>query len=256
MLNYMGLIEGTFVPPTGHKLPSLFTQTRDRLQIEKSRFMNFVKYCQSHFMAFWFVKPRLQLQRSKTPKIAQEIYEAMYKALAAGDLNNDAGLEHTLAPGFAKSLQSRIHQRAHGELLEWKLHKYLERPRCVAYVFALPDVKGSNEKRTGIMQAVVRISSQQSLMRLKRMRVLDPATQQYVVADVPVDRNGQAIPEEKIQEEEMKNRKDVTEYLVLQRLLRQGEVGEWQAWGTTTETGLQEIRKQKEVKQKRLLGAA
>ncbi|KAF7187751.1 hypothetical protein HII31_11090 [Pseudocercospora fuligena] len=256
MLNYIGIIEGTFIPPTGSKLPSIFSDTRNRWKIEKYRLYSFMKYMQSKFMAFWFVKPALKLERRKTPKIAKEIYEEMYKAFAAGNVTS-GNIEGKLMPGFLKSLQSRINQRRQGEILQWKLHKYLERPRCVAYMFAMPDVKGSNEKRTGIMQAIVRIRSQQSLMHVKRMRVLDPhGSKQFVVADVPVDRDGQAIPEEKIEEEERKNRKDMTEYLVLQRLIRQGEVGEWQAWGTTTETGLEEIRKQEAATQKRLLGAA
>ncbi|KXT17698.1 hypothetical protein AC579_9011 [Pseudocercospora musae] len=256
VLNYIGVIEGTFIPPTGDKLPSIFSNTRDRWKIEIYRLYSFMKYVQSRFMAFWFVKPALKLQRRKTPKIAQEIYEEMYRAFAAGNVTS-GNIEGKLSPGFLKSLQSRINQRRPGDILQWKLHKYLERPRCVAYMFALPDVKGSNEKRSGIMQAIVRIRSQQSLVHVKRMKVLDPhGSKQLVVADVPVDRDGQAIPEEKIEEEERKNRKDITEYFVLHRLLRQGEVGEWQAWGTTTETGVEEIRKQEAATQKRLLGAA
>ncbi|KXT00997.1 hypothetical protein AC578_4448 [Pseudocercospora eumusae] len=255
-LNYIGVIEGTFIPPTGNKLPSILSNTRDRWKIEKYRLRSFLNYMLARFMAFWYVKPALKLERGKTPKIAQEIYEEMYKAFAAGNVTSP-NVEGKLVPGFVKSLQTRINQRRQGETLQWKLHEYLERPRCVSYVFAMPNVKGSNDQRTGIMQAIVRIRSRQSLVHLKRMRVLDPhGSQQFVVADVPVDRDGQAIPEEKIEEEERKNAKDMTEYLVLQRRLRQGEVGEWQAWGMTTETGLEEIRKQEAATEKRLLGAA
>lgn len=254
-LNYAGLMEGIFIPPTGTELPSLFkiSTLRDRLKVEYQRLIkNAIKNLQSRFMAYWYVTPSLKLEKHKTPGIAKELYEEIYTALAAGDLRP---VEKKLNPGFMKSLQSRINQRPQGETLQWKLHKYLEKPKCVAFQFGVPSIHGPNTQRMGIMQAVIRIRSQQSLFHVNRMRIRDPDNpKQFVVADVLVDRQGKAIPEEELPAEEERSKKELIEYFVLERMLVKGEVGKWQAWGMTQETTLEDLKRKEAQRQRALLG--
>ncbi|GIZ38114.1 hypothetical protein CKM354_000153700 [Cercospora kikuchii] len=250
-LDHVGLLEGTFVPPTGEKLPSLFSDPRGRWKVVRYQFKSWLGIIQSRLTAFWFVKPRLKLEVGKTPRIAKELYEEMYAAFANGNM---AAMQGKVAPGLLRSLNDRIAQRTPNTHLQWKLHKYIGSPECVSYKFAMPEVKGPNTTRTGLMQAVVKIKSQQSLLQVKRQRMRDPATKQQVVAEMPIDRNGKEIQNFDREVEEKKNMKTMVEYFVIERLLIKGQLGSWRAWGTTQEADLAKLLKAENEKHKALMG--
>ncbi|KAI5364527.1 Putative inner membrane mitoribosome receptor Mba1 [Septoria linicola] len=251
VLDYIGLLQDTFVPPTGAKMPSLFSDFSGRRKIAWYQFKNYLVLTQSRFMAFWFVKPRLKLQVWKTPQIAKGLYESMYQAFAEGNIGP---IEDKLSPGLRGSLKSRIAQRQPNTFLKWKLHKYIGPPERVSFKFAMPDLKSPNTQRTGIIQAVIRIKSQQSLLHMRRQRMKDPATRSTVVAEVPIDRDGKEIVDFDEEVEERKNMKTMTEYFVIERTMIKGVLGQWRAWGTTEETDLGTLRKTEREKTKALLG--
>lgn len=79
---------------------------------------------------------------------------------------------------------------------------------------------------TTLQQAVVRIRSVQSLQRIRRVRGKDGKARD-VVEEGSIGGEG----------------KEVTEYFVVQRMTRRGEVGDWKVWGTTEETTLEKLDK-------------
>ena len=255
VLDYIGIIQDTFVPPTGANLPSIFSDWRGRRKLLKYKFKSWITLIQSRFMAFWLVKPRLKLETHKAGKIAKGLYEGMYTAFAEGEAALGA-MEGAgkLSPGLLSSLKGRIAQRAPNTHMRWKLHKYMGSPECVSFKFAMPDMKSPNTERTGIIQAVVRLKSQQSLLSYQRRRVKDPASGKMVIAEIPVDRDGKEIVDFDEEVEQRKNMKTMVEYFVIERTLIKGVLGEWRAWGTTEETTLAKLRNEERAKAKGLLG--
>ncbi|KAF2209472.1 hypothetical protein CERZMDRAFT_91333 [Cercospora zeae-maydis SCOH1-5] len=251
VLDYVGLLQETFVPPRWENLPSIFSDFSGHRKLLWYRWKAWISFRRSQLTAFWMVKPRLKLEVRKTPHIAKQLYEEMYVAFADGNLGS---VEAKLSPGFKTRLEQRIAKRAPNTRLQWKLHKYIGRPKCVSYMFAMPDTKGPNTTRTAIMQAVVRIKSQQSLLHVRKQRVKDPATGKFVVVEVPVDRDGKEIRDFNVEAEEKKNTKTMVEYFVIERTLINGQVGSWRAWGTTQEADLAELRKAEIRKEKALMG--
>lgn len=254
ILDYVG-VKDIFVPPTGRNLPSLFSNWRGRRTILYYQYRSWVEFLQSRFLAFWLVKPRLKLQRAQTPAIAQTLYKDMYTALAGGEVELGK-IEGRINPLLKFSLRARIAQRAPNTFMQWKLHRYMAPRECVYFKFGLFDMEGPSTKRTGIMQAVVRIKSQQSLLTFQRRRIKDPANPRgpMVEAEVPVDRDGEVIVDFDQEAEERQSLKTVEEYFVIERTLINGVLGQWRAWGTIQETTLEKIRKMEKEKEKALHG--
>lgn len=254
-LDYIGIIQDTFVPPTGQNRPSIFSDWRGRRKLLKYHVKSWITLMQSRFMAFWLVKPRLKLETHKAAHVAKGLYEGMYHAFAEGEAAlGPMQAAGKLSPGLLSSLKGRIAQRPPNTHMRWKLHKYVGTPQCVSFKFAMPDMKSPNTERMGIIQAVVRIKSQQSLLSYQRRRARDPADGKMVIAEVPVDRDGKEIVPFDEQVEEGKNMKTMVEYFVIERTLIKGVLGEWRAWGTTEETTLAQIKKAERAKAKALFG--
>lgn len=249
ILDYLGVLPGTFVPPTGRNLPSLSSDWRGRRTILYYQLLSWYHVLQSRFIAFWLVKPRLKLEKAQTPAIAQELYKDMYTALAGGEVELGK-IERRLHPGLKSSLRARIAQRAPNTFMQWKLHRYMAPRECVYFKFGLLDMSGPRTERTGMIQAVVRIKSQQSLLTFQRRRIKDPANPRGppVMTEVPVDRDGKVIVDFDQEVEERQSLKTVEEYFVIERTLFKGVLGPWRAWGTTHETTLAEIRKMEKAK--------
>jgi protein MBA1 len=243
-LDYVGVIEGTFVPPHPSRLPPFFTLNpvarRDRIQLEKARFGNLIHQLRSAYMAFRYVRPRLRLQMRETPEIARQLYEDMYTALGRGVLDN---MRDRLNPGCYTALQQRVAERAPGTKLLWTLHRYVSPPKRVSYVFALPDLSAPKDERTGIMQAVVRLHSVQSLVRVKTVKARDPAAPGgFSMIEVPIDRDDKVIPRQERIEAVKRQRKETVEYAVVERKMIKGKVGEWRLWGLTQETTVEALK--------------
>lgn len=121
-----------------------------------------------------------------------------------GDIDT---LREICCEGLLSSFRARINARHAGgrpHQLEWTLHKYNRFARVVsnrATSFPMPN--------SGLRQAIVRISSRQSLTRY--------------------DADGNVVPG-------TGEPKDVTEYLVIQKRCFGGKEENWEVWGTTEET--------------------
>jgi len=129
----------------------------------------------------------------------------MYEAFAEGDVRT---LRSLCTDGIYDSFRARIGSRARGEKVVWELVRYNKRAKVVSNRAANLPIEGA-----ALRQAVVRICSTQRLTR-------------YAPNGKLVKGTGKE--------------KDVVEYVVIQRKYWQWKEGEWQIWGTTEETTLEE----------------
>jgi protein MBA1 len=134
----------------------------------------------------------------------------MYTSFAEGDV---ATLRKICADGIYDSFCARIGNRARGEKMVWELVQYNSRATLVSNRAARLPIEGM-----ALRQAVVRVASKQKLTRL-------------------VPRKGGEMEVVSGSGKE----KDVVEYVVLQRQYEGWREGEWQVWGTTKETTLEDI---------------
>ncbi|KAI7339142.1 hypothetical protein KC315_g1390 [Hortaea werneckii] len=248
----MGLLPQTFVMPRGKNRPSWFSNFGDRKQMEWTRLKTRMTELGALFIyRFWSVRPRPRLQLLTIPGVARDLHKRMYEHFAAGNLTP---MENQICDGMLGSLRSRIAQRNPNTGLKWTLHKYLSRPKIASYRTALfPEQKGEkNTERNGVIQAVVRIHSLQSLQHIKRMSTRD-ANQKLVVREVSVDSQGRES--EPLKEGAVPaNAKDAVEYVVVQKMIRKGKEGRWMIWGTTEETTMSQIKQDQNKSQQDLLG--
>ncbi|MCJ1235962.1 hypothetical protein MMC14_003938 [Varicellaria rhodocarpa] len=203
--NDMGLLDGTFIMPTGVNKPSFFSLPRERLKLELHRLITRFK----DFGAILYYKfgigkkpnrPRLKLRN--TGRIAAALHLQMYNAFADGDLHT---LQRLCTDGLLEKFRSRIAKRPMGERLQWTLHKQVRTPRVVSHrAVVLPMVEGA-----ALRQAVVRLESRQSLARMRQDGSVVEGT-----------------GEEKV----------IREYLVVQRRMWHRLEEPWMVWGTVEET--------------------
>ena len=149
---------------------------------------------------------KVKLRRSQIAPTALALYRQMYTAFAEGDSKT---LREICTDGIYDSFLARIGARARGERVHWDLVKYNKRPKVVSNRAARMGMDGA-----GIRQAVVRICSRQRLTR-------------YTA-------NGQKVPG-------TGEERDVVEYVVVQRKYWQWKEEQWQIWGTTEETSLEDV---------------
>jgi protein MBA1 len=134
----------------------------------------------------------------------------MYTSFAEGDA---VTLRKICTDGLYDSFRARIGNRPRGEKVVWELVNYNKRSKLVSYRGARLPIAGA-----GVMQAVVRIASRQKLTRLVQGK----------------SGGMQVVPGSG-------KEKDVVEYVVLQRQYEGWREGEWQLWGTTKETTMEDI---------------
>lgn len=183
--------------PTGANLPSLRWAPVVRLKLAYARFKTHVKDYFLVLVAKWTViKPRPKLHTQKIPAVAKALHERMGHAFASGD---ETEINETCASGLAESLTSRLQHRAKGEKWRWTVHRYKGRAKVVSHKAATLPI--SQDSTAVIRQAVVRIRSLQSLSK----------------------RGEHAVP------------RDMTEYVVLQKLYGFKAKDEWKIWGTIEE---------------------
>jgi protein MBA1 len=150
-------------------------------------------------------KPRLILRTRQTAPTALALHRQMYTAFAEGDLNS---IHKICAEGLTETFTNRIKTRGN-RIYHWSLDKYISTPKVMAdRASALP------MKESGLRQAVVRIHSQQSLEIYDAQGNLVP---------------GSGEP------------KELKEYFVIQKLLKEGREGPWLIWGTTEETTVEKL---------------
>ncbi|KAG9663334.1 hypothetical protein KCU95_g873, partial [Aureobasidium melanogenum] len=224
MPNDVGLIPGTFIMPTGSRLPSLTQEFGARFALEKYRAWTRIKEVFArHYMGFFHVKPRADFQTSAVPSIAKSLYTDMYTAFAAGNLSPIAS---KLCENIYTSLEQRIQARGPNVGVAWTLHSWVSEPKIVSHKYMPMSLEDNKDKtkQTTIQQVCVRMQSYQSLQKVRRVR------QGNKTVEV-VEEGSSAAP------------RPVTEYLVVQRLCKRGKMGPWMVWGTTTESDPQEALK-------------
>lgn len=155
-------------------------------------------------------KHGLKIHFRKTAPTAVALHQQMYTAFAAGNIEL---LKKITCEGLYDSFASRIHTRPRGERWEWEVIKYTSSPRVMSNRAATLPFDDA-----GVRQAVVRICSRQRLSRYKADGSLVAGTGEE---------------------------RDVTEYVVIQRMLWEGKENDWMVWGTTEETTLEAIEEAK-----------
>jgi len=167
-------------------------------------------------MGFFHVKPRADFQTSAVPSIAKSLYTEMYSAFAAGNLSP---ISTKLCENISQNLQQRIASRGPNVGVAWTLHQWLGEPKIVSHKYMPMSIEDNKDKtkQTTIQQVCVRMESLQSLKKVRRVKQ---------------GRNTVEVLEEGSSAEP----KHVTEYLVVQRLCKRGNMGPWMVWGTTTES--------------------
>ncbi|KAK7731316.1 hypothetical protein SLS57_001252 [Botryosphaeria dothidea] len=238
MPNDVGLMPDTFVRPTGAKMPSLFTEPRLRLKVEKlwvkTRFYDIV----SRLVYKWSTttKPRPVISRRGIPRLALELHKDMYTAFAYGDVQH---LSRICTDGVFGSFRSRINARNPNERYYWTRLSH-SRPQIVSdRVVKIPVPGVDTQKRPCcIRQVIFRIKSKQSLVkgivrkdRNGTQKLLDAAGK-----ELPVGEDGE-VTMERMQQDA----KDVQEYFVLQKRMWMGKEERWFAWGLVEEADVDKL---------------
>ncbi|KAI9701693.1 MAG: hypothetical protein M1820_006321 [Bogoriella megaspora] len=223
-----GLMQDTFIMPTGSALPSFLHSPTLRLRLEKARLkQKFLDRFAAIAYKFQLGRPRPRLRLRGIPSLAQRLHSEMYTAFASGDTTT---LNRICCSTLASSFTSRIASRPPRTRVTWTLHRYLGAPRVVSHKCAkLPTEKIAPGMKAGIRQVVVRIRSRQEVETWRRVRG----------REVRVDGDGKEIREGKEGRGEEEG-EEVTEYVVVQQKFLDGVEGEWMVWGTTEEMTVEE----------------
>lgn len=190
------------------------------------------------------LKPRPKLQVRKLPTIAKDLHKALFANFASGDLST---VKSKMCDGMYASLSRRIAQRPQNTTYIWKLHKYLSEPKLVSYkCIAFPEtINSPKTERHGLIQAVVRIHSLQSIFTVKQVPVREGG--KTVMRESYIDAQGDSHPIEALTENvSMPNQKEVVENLVIQRLYKKAQPGEWMVWGMAEEMTIEKLEEMQE----------
>jgi protein MBA1 len=212
----VGLLQSTFVLP---RAPA------DRWSWRLRKRWAWVRMLDIYGMAAfkWLVKPRPNFELTTIAAKAAEMHKEMYGAFALGNIET---VQTKVCTGLYGSLRGRVQQRAPNTYLRWSVKKQLSAPKLCSFKAAvLPGPKGeSKEERNAQIQAVVKLHTLQSLQHVKK--VAKRVNKQMLTMEEPVGA------------EEVK---ESIEYIVVQRTLRRGKMNDWQVWGFTNETTLNQI---------------
>jgi mitochondrial protein MBA1 len=164
-------------------------------------------------------------QRPKKPTVdyrsilpaALKLHKSLYHAISTG---NRKALSTLCADNIEAQYQSRIARRLEAqERLSWELVKYVEKPRVVSM----------KAGATPLMLEGIPVGMQQAVVRIRSLQKLKTGTL------VRSGRGGGAKGKEQDVEWEKEKTKDVTEYIVVQRRLMQGDYEPWKVWGFIVE---------------------
>ncbi|KAI1003895.1 hypothetical protein K3495_g4314 [Podosphaera aphanis] len=218
-----GILEGTFITPTGPNRPSILQSPAAVLTLERTRIStrarDFVSLLVSKFSSpqqkgLW--DRTFNLDRSTIVPTATALHHQMYTAFAEGDT---ATLKQICLDGIYADFVTRIANRSPEEKVVWELLTYHQKAKLVSNRAAKTPLDGMV-----IRQAVVRISSRQKLSRYTRTR------------------NGQLVLIPGSGKE-----KDQVENVVIQNIYQDWKPRGWTIWGTTEETTLEDVEKWNEL---------
>jgi len=209
----LGLLDDTFVPPCRSNLPSLFRSPRDFVKLQSAHVRSHLRDLISLFVLKWaspkgtqIFSRKVKLYRRQIVPTAIALHQQMYSAFADSDSKL---LRKLCADGVYESFRARIAARGRGENVRWELLEYPKRAKLVSNRAARLPVEGG-----AIHQAVVRIYSRQRLTRFKPDGTIIPGTGKE---------------------------KDLVENVVVQQKYWQWEKDDWQIWGTTEETSVDDV---------------
>ncbi|KAF4624816.1 hypothetical protein G7Y89_g13355 [Cudoniella acicularis] len=210
----MGLLQDTYIHPSFRNQPSPIQEPLSafKLQWNRIRFkfrdlfsLIILKYSSPKGKSS-FGRRELKLNSSIIIPTALALHKQMYSSFAAAETPT---LRKICCDGIYDSFRARIASRPRGEQVTWELVKYNRRAKLVGNRAARFPIDGA-----AVRQAVVRICSTQRLTRARN--------------GVVVGGSGKE--------------KDVVEYVVVQRTYSNWRPGDWQIWGTTRETSLEEVK--------------
>ncbi|TVY53179.1 Uncharacterized protein LCER1_G004464 [Lachnellula cervina] len=191
--------------------PSIFREPRQHIKL---RWRGFRLYFRDWFslIVFKYAGPEsgwfnrsFKIKRSKLAPTALALHKQMYSSFAEGDL---ATLRKTCTDGLYETLRARIANRGRGETVQWELVRYNKTAKLMSDRVSRFPIEGA-----GARQSVVRIRSDQRLTRWR--------------GDKMVEGSGKV--------------KSVDEYVVIQKRVVGWKEEEWMVWGTTQETGIEDV---------------
>ncbi|KAK3071793.1 hypothetical protein LTS18_014779, partial [Coniosporium uncinatum] len=166
--NDVGLFQGTFIPPTGNSLPSLYFEPRSRLTIETKRIKSSFQNALMLMVYKWFMRKPFTFNPKRTPSLnlitdriggksgkAAQMHKEMYTAFAEENLET---LRKMCGDGLLASFRARLSHRPKGEKWSWTLNSYVGTPRVVSNrAGRLPFDAGPGDRGSALRQVVVRI---------------------------------------------------------------------------------------------------
>ncbi|TKX23093.1 hypothetical protein C1H76_4641 [Elsinoe australis] len=248
----MGLAPETFTTLPLRDRPSFLTDFSTRWLWEKTRLQKRAKQLFALlYFKFWAVRTRspdavarlgtnarlryrlfewYDFELFRTPRIARELYEEMYRALASGELDGVAG---KVKGDLLGSLRGRVEARGKLNSTEWKLVRYTKRPRCVGYSVIMPNPDSKEPwSQSWLQQAVVEVESLQSVKRIRRVPDGKGGYEFRDVSGGAKDREGWPVP------------RTVREYVVIQKSVVEGRQGRWMLWGMTKPTTVLDVKRE------------
>jgi protein MBA1 len=268
MLDHLGVIDGQYVKPTGANAPSWRSSPLARLSLEiRSRITALRLRCTSYYVRRWKISPPVPAPpTAEIIRATKALYEDIYTAFGNGDL---APVRDRLAPGFHDTLSQHIRERRPDTTRQWRLERYVGEPRVVSCIVGLlPNeaeaataakaktgqaetaaakakakkaakeaAKAAKRDANGMLQAIVRIRSVQSLVTVARKRTWDRARRTTVEESVPLNQRGEEISAAGAEEVRKATARESVEYFVVQKKIRHSRVDpDWQAWGAAQES--------------------
>ncbi|TVY28826.1 hypothetical protein LHYA1_G002109 [Lachnellula hyalina] len=207
----VGLFPATFILPRFSHRPSIFREPRQHLKLLWRGFRFYLRDWVG-CVVFKFAGPEpgwfgrsFKIARSKIVPTALALHKQMYTSFAEGDI---AAVRKTCTDGLYETLRARIATRGKGETVHWELVKYNRRAKLVSDRVSRFPIEGA-----GARQSVVRIRSDQRLTRWR--------------GDQMVEGSGKV--------------KSVEEFVVIQKRYIGWKEEEWMVWGTTYETGIEDV---------------
>jgi len=206
-------------------------------------------------------KPKEVFFHSETKRLAKEAYVAVYEALAS---KSTTKLEGIAISGLIKHITKRIDARPSNVDLSWQLVRHLSSPRVMSNRFSIFPFPGADDSRApcAFRQVVIRLKTRQRLtiecnddaatssrrlgaaQRRRKALAWSPDGPQLSAEAEQAEAETEAEPIEK----------DVTEYMVLQRVMWKGVEEGWKVWGFVDKTTLESYEQSEKV-QKEMIAA-
>lgn len=207
--------------------------------------------------------PCTKRSHRKSP-VPLHINHTEYSPHTTANSKSTAKLEGIATSGLIKHITKRIESRPPNVDISWHLIRHLSSPRVMANRFTIFPFPGADDRGApcAFRQVVVRLKTRQRLtiersddtasssLRLnaaqkgRRALAWSPDGPQLVAE---AQQSGAEAEAEAVETEPIE--KDVTEYMVLQRIMWKGVEEGWKVWGFVDKTTLESYEKAEESQQ-------